>query len=97
MNMGQLINSLCRGDDAATFSGIEVDPGESLVDTTAQSEVIEIRPFRKAEEALFHKFGLKPRVSLATKQWAMEAKPRCWERWRCPPAWRRWKSEVHRG
>ena len=63
MTMDQLINSLCRGDDdAATFKGIEVDPGESLADTAAQSGVIDIRPFRKAEEALFHKFGLKPRV-----------------------------------
>ena len=62
MNVDQLINSLCRGDDdAATFTGIEVDPGESA-DTTAQSGVIDVRPFRKAEEALFHKFGLKPRV-----------------------------------
>ena len=27
-------------------------------------------------------------LSLATtKQWALEAKPRCWERWRCPPVW----------
>ena len=63
MNVDQLINSLCRGDDdAATFRRIEVDPGEPLADTTAQSGVIDIRPFRKAEEALFHKFGLKPRV-----------------------------------
>ena len=63
MNVDQLINSLCRGDDdAATFRRIEVDPGESLADEAAQSGVIDIRPFRKAEEALFHKFGLKPRV-----------------------------------
>ena len=63
MNVDQLINSLCRGDDdAATFTGIEVDPGETLADTTAQSGVIDVRPFRKAEEALFHKFALKPRV-----------------------------------
>ena len=62
MNMDQLINSLCRSDDAATFSGIEVDPGESLADTAAPNGVIDVRPFRKAEEALFHKFGLKPRV-----------------------------------
>ena len=62
MNMDQLINSFCRSDSAATFSGIEVDPGESLADTAAQSGVIDVRPFRKAEEALFHKFGLKPRV-----------------------------------
>ena len=62
MNVNQLINSLCRGDDgAATFTGIEVDPGESLAATAAHSGVIDIRPFRKAEEALFNKFGLKPR------------------------------------
>ena len=42
--------------------GIEVDPGESLADTAAQSGVIDIRPFRKAEDSLFHKFGLRPRV-----------------------------------
>ena len=56
------VDSLCGGDDdAATFSGIEVDPGESLADTASQSGVIDIRPSRKAKEALFHKFGLKPR------------------------------------
>ena len=59
--MDQFINSLCRSDDAATFSGIEVDPGESLADTAAQSGVIDVRPLRKADEALFNKFGLKPR------------------------------------
>ena len=75
MNVDQLIDSLCRGDDdAATFRRIEVDPGESLADTAAQSGVIDIRPFWKAEKALFHKFGLKP-------------KPGCWERWRCAPVW----------
>ena len=61
-SMNKLISSLCRGNDVAMFSGIEVDPGESLADTAAQSGIIDIRPFRKAEEALFHKFGLKPRV-----------------------------------
>ena len=52
--MNQLINSLCRGN--------EVDPGESLADTAAQSGIIDVRLFRKAEEALFHKFGHKPPV-----------------------------------
>ena len=61
-SMNQLISSVCRGNDVATFSGIEVDPGESLADTAAQSGIIDVRPFRKAEEALFHKFCLKPRV-----------------------------------
>ena len=57
LNVDQLISSLCRGDDdAATFTGIEVDRGESLADTPAQSGVIDIRPFREVEEALFHKF-----------------------------------------
>ena len=33
MNVDQLINSLCRGDDdAATFRRIEVDPGVSLAE-----------------------------------------------------------------
>ena len=36
--------------------------GESLADTAAQSGIIDVRRFRKAEEALFHKFGLKPHV-----------------------------------
>ena len=63
MNVDQLINSLCTGDDdAATFTV------ESLADTTAQSGIIDVRPFRKAEEALFHKFGLKPRVILVDNQ-----------------------------
>ena len=63
MSIDQLINSLCRCDyGAATFTGIEVDPGESLANTEAQSGVVDIRPFRKAEEALFHKVGLKRRV-----------------------------------
>ena len=61
-SMNKLISSLCRGNDVATFSGIEVNPGESLADTAAQSGIIDVRSFRKAEEALFHKFGLKPRV-----------------------------------
>ena len=83
--MDQLIKSRCRSDGAATFTGIEVDPGESLADTAAQSGVIDIRPVGKAEEALFHKFVLKRVSSLGTtKQWALEAKPRCWERLRCP-------------
>ena len=89
MNVDQLINSLCRGnDDAATFTGIEVDPGVSLADTAAQSGVINIPPFRKAEEALFHKFGLKPRVISGDNQAVcIEGKARCWERWRCAPVW----------
>ena len=61
--MDQLTKSLHRrGGDTTIFTGLEVDPGESLADTAAQSEIIDLRPFRKAEEALFHKFGLKPRV-----------------------------------
>ena len=56
--MNQLISSLCRCNDVATFFGIEVDPGESLTDAAAQSGIIDVRRFRKAEEALFHKFGL---------------------------------------
>ena len=47
---------------------IEVDPGESLADTAALSGVIDIRPFRKAEEGLYHKFGLKPSVTLGDNQ-----------------------------
>ena len=87
--MNQLISSLCRGDDVATFSGIEVDPGESLADTAAQSGIIDVRPFRKAEEALFTQIWPQNHASslATTKQWALEAEPRCWERLRCPPAW----------
>ena len=61
-NMNQLISSLCRNNDVATFSGIEVDPGESLAGAAARCGFVDVRPFRWAEEALFHKFGLKPRV-----------------------------------
>ena len=50
------------------FTGIEVDPGESLADTAPQSGVIDIRPFRKNEEPFFHKFGLRPRVILGDNQ-----------------------------
>ena len=80
---------------------IEVDPGESLADTDAQSGVIDIRPFRKPEEALFHKFGLQTAVSslATTKQWALEAKPRFF--WKGGDALRfgrrQWHSEVYRG
>ena len=66
--MNQLISPLCRGNDVATFSGMEVDPGESLADTAAQSGIIDVRLFGKAEEALFHKFGLKPRVITGDNQ-----------------------------
>ena len=63
MNVDPLIDSLCKGDDdVSTFTGLEVDPAESLADTAAQSGVIDLRSFREAEEALFHKYGLKPRV-----------------------------------
>ena len=63
LSVGQLINSLHRGEGNTTiFTGLEVDPGESLADTAAQSGTIDLRPFRKAEEALFYKFGLKPCV-----------------------------------
>ena len=41
--MNQLINSLCRSDGAATFTGIQVGSGESLADTAAQSGVMDIR------------------------------------------------------
>ena len=34
-----------QGNYVATFSGIEVDPGESLADTAAQSGIIDVRPF----------------------------------------------------
>ena len=86
--MDQLINSLRRGDGAATFSGIEVDPGESLADTAAQSGVIDIRPFRKAEEALFHKFGLKPRVIPSDHQAVgIGGKAKVLGKVECPPTW----------
>ena len=60
MIVHQLISSLRKGEeDVTTFTGLEVDPGESLADTAAQSGVIDLRPFRKAFEALFFKFGLQ--------------------------------------
>ena len=69
LNVDQLINSLHRGDESVTtFTGLEVDPGESLADTAAQSGIIDLRLIRKAEEALFYKFGLKPRVTHSNNQ-----------------------------
>ena len=63
LSVDQLINSLHRGEgDTTIFTSLEVDPCESLADTAALSGIIDLRPFRKAEEALFHKFGLKPHV-----------------------------------
>ena len=101
MNVDQLINSLCRGDDdAATFTGIEDDPGESLADTAAQSGVIDLRPFRKAEEALFHKLGLKLRViswrqpnsgHWRQSQGVGKGRDAIWH------GRRQWHSEVYRG
>ena len=62
LNLDQLVNSLHRGEESFTAAtGLEVEPGESLADA-AQSGVIGLRSFRKAEEALFHQFGLRPRV-----------------------------------
>ena len=85
LSVDQLINSLHSGEgDTTIFTGLEVDPGESLADTAAQSGIIDLRPFRKAEEALFYKFGLKPRVIHGkTRLRALVAKPRCWAKWRC--------------
>ena len=63
LNLDQLTNSLQRSEEIiTTFTGLEVEPGESLADTAAQSGVVGLRSFRKAEEALFHQFGLMPRV-----------------------------------
>ena len=63
--MDQLINSLQRGEESVTtFTVLEVDPGESLANTAAQSGIIDLRPFRKAADPLLHKFGLKPCVKL---------------------------------
>ena len=57
-----------RGPADFFSSQVEEDPGESLADTAAQSGIIDLRPFRKAEEAPFHKFGLKPRVIHSNNQ-----------------------------
>ena len=47
LNVDQLINSLHKGEESVTtFTGLEVDPGESLADTAAQSGIIDLRPFR---------------------------------------------------
>ena len=68
-SVDQLINSLHMGGESTTiFTCLEVYPGESLADTAAQSGIIDLRPFRKAEEALFNKFGLKLRVIHSNNQ-----------------------------
>ena len=73
MNVEQLIDSICRGDDdAATLKG----------------GVIDIRPFRKAEESLFHKFGLKPRVIPGDNQAAgIDGKAKVLGKVEMPPVW----------
>ena len=90
-SMSQLISSLCRGNDIATFSGIEVDPGESLADTAAPLHRVEssMSALFERPKKLFSTSLDSNRVSslATTKQWALEAEPRCWERLRCPPAW----------
>ena len=63
MNLDQLINSFCRGDDdAAIFTGIEVDPAESLADTAAQSGVIDIRRFGRPKKLSSTSLDSKLRV-----------------------------------
>ena len=57
-----------RGESTTTFTGVEVNPGESLADTAAQSWIIVLRPFWKVEEALLYKFGLKTRVIQSNSQ-----------------------------
>ena len=76
MNVDKLIDSLCRGDDdAATFTGIEVDPGESLADTV-QSGVIDIRPFERPKRLSSTSLGSNRVSFLATTwQWALAGKP----------------------
>ena len=62
-SVDQLINSLHGGGaDTTIFTGLEVDPGESLADTAAQSGIIDLRPFRKAKKLSSTSFELKPRV-----------------------------------
>ena len=69
LNVDQLIRSLHRREESlTTFTGLEVDPGESLADTAAQSGIIDLRSFRKAQEALLCKFGLMPRVIHSNNQ-----------------------------
>ena len=86
--MNQLISSLCRSNDVATFSGIEVDPGESLADTAAQSGISMSALFGRPKRLSSTNLASNHVSSLVTtKQWALEAEPRCWERLRCPPAW----------
>ena len=82
MNVDQLVNSFVEGDDDAdTFTGIEVDPGESR-----------LTQLHRVESLTFVRFGGPKRLSstsldsnrvsslATTKQRALEAKPRCWER-----------------
>ena len=48
LSVDQLMNSLHRGEgDTTTFTGLEVDPGESLADTAAQSGIIDLRHISK--------------------------------------------------
>ena len=59
--MDQLISSLHRREESVTtFTGLKVDPGEC--------GIIDLRSFRKAEETLFYKLGLMPRVIQSNNQ-----------------------------
>ena len=48
----RLLSSLCRGEEnVITFTGLEVDSGESLADTAAQSGIIDLRPISKGRRS----------------------------------------------
>ena len=76
MSVDQLINSLCRG-----LRSIQVSHW--------------LTQLHRVESLTFVRFGRPKRLSstsldsncvsslATTEQWALEAKPRCWERWRC--------------
>ena len=96
MNKDQINNSLCRGDDdAATFSGIEVDPGESLLTQLHRVDSSTFVRFESPKRLSSTSLDSNRGSSLATtKQWALEAKP---SGDALRNGRRQWHSEVHRG
>ena len=59
--MNQLISSLCRAMTLPHSLALRSIPVSHWLSLLHRVESSMSRPFRKAEEALFHKFGLKPR------------------------------------
>ena len=83
-NMNQLISSLCRGNDVATFSALRSIPVSHWLTLLHRVESSMSALFGRPKRLFSTNLASDHVSSLAiTKQWALEAEPRCWERLRC--------------